>query len=431
MERQALQELIEWKGRSDRKPLILRGARRVGKTWLLREFARRQYAKEAYVICRKNDMVQQVFSQDFDVHRILCRLSAITGVDITPNDTLLILDEVQEIPEAIESLKYFCELAPDYHIAVAGSFVGISMHKGISFPAGKVNELNIYPMSFEEFVLARGERDVYELLKLQDHEIMNLVHEKMVELLRQYYYVGGMPEAVAEFVEKGRLREVRRIQQEILHGYDQDFSKHAPAEQVPRIRMVWNSIPSQFFLENKKFIYSTLCQGARVRDFEFAIQWLLDAGLLIRVPRCSKFELPFTIYEEPPIFKLYLNDVGLLGAMVNTEASEVIVGDEAFTEYKGILNRHYVLQQMVNHDVGPIYYYITDNCRLDIDFVIQYRGKLLPIEVKTGGSIRANTFSTFLKAHADIHAVRYSMHLYKEQEQVVNLPFYAAGVFDF
>ncbi len=429
MERYALQELIEWKGRTDRKPLILNGARQVGKTWLLREFAHREYAKEAYVVCRKNELIEQIFRQDFDVNRILRGLSAVTGVDITPNDTLVILDEVQEVPEAIESLKYFCELAPDYHIVVAGSLLGISMHKGVSFPVGKVNELNIYPMSFEEFVLAKGENVTYKLLMQHDHETLNLIHGKMVDLLKEYYYVGGMPEAVARYVETGGLQEVRRIQLEILHGYDLDFSKHAPADQVPRIRMVWNSIPSQLFKENKKFIYGALRPGARANDFELAIRWLVDAGLLIRVPRCSKPELPLSIYEEPSIFKLYLNDVGLLGAMVNTEASQVILGDNAFTEYKGGLTEQYVLQQMMNHGVRPIYYHSTDNSRLEIDFVIQHKGKVLPIEVKAGGNVRANSLTAFLKAHTNIFAVRYSMLPYKEQDRMVNLPLYMNLIF--
>lgn len=265
MERFALKQLVEWKNREDRKPLILNGARQVGKTWLLQEFARTEYKKTAYVVCRKSELARQIFSENFDVERILRSLSALTNVDITPGDTLIILDEVQEIPEAIESLKYFCEQAPEYHIAVAGSLLGISMHKGVSFPVGKVNELDIYPMSFGEFLLAKGETQAYKLLESRDFAATNLLHEKYVDLLRQYYYVGGMPEVVQKYVNTGALQEVRRIQQEILDGYDRDFSKHAPSEQVMRIRMVWESIPSQLFKENKKFIYGALKKGARAR----------------------------------------------------------------------------------------------------------------------------------------------------------------------
>ena len=327
MERLVLQQLKEWKERKDRKPLIVNGARQVGKTWALREFAKREYAKEAYIICRKNELVEQVFKQDFNVERILLSLSAIIHVDITPEDTLIILDEVQEIPEAIEALKYFCENAPEYHIAVAGSLLGISLHHDVSYPVGKVNEIDIYPMSYGEFLLAKGEKQCYQLLEEQNFEITNLLHEKYIDLLRQYYYVGGMPEAVKKYVESGALKEVRRIQKEILKGYERDFSKHSPKEQIERIKMVWKSIPSQLFKDNKKFIYGALRQGARAKDFEIAIEWLVDSGLLYKVPRCTKPALPLDIYEDFSIFKLYLLDIGLLGAMVNVDPAQILVNN--------------------------------------------------------------------------------------------------------
>lgn len=335
MERFVLQQLIEWKNKEGRKPLIINGARQVGKTWALREFAKREYAKEAYVLCRKNELAEQIFKKDFDVDRILMSLKALTGVDITPGDTLIILDEVQEIPEAIESLKYFCENAPEYHIAVAGSLLGISLHNGVSFPVGKVNEIDMYPMSFGEFLAAKGEGQAYELLRSNHFDVANLLHEKYVNLLRQYYYVGGMPEAVNEYVRTGSLKEVRRIQQEILKGYERDFSKHAPKEQIERIRLVWKSIPAQLFKDNKKFIYGALRQGARAKDFEIAIEWLVDSGLVYKVPRCTKPALPLDIYEDFSIFKLYLSDIGLLGAMVKTEPKQVLINNQVFTEYKG------------------------------------------------------------------------------------------------
>lgn len=282
MERLILQQFKLWKERSDRKPLIVNGARQVGKTWALREFAKREYEKEAYILCRKNELVEQIFKKDFDVQRILVSLCAVTHVDITPSDTLIILDEVQEIPEAIEALKYFCENAPEYHIAVAGSLLGISLHQDVSYPVGKVNEIDVYPMSYGEFLLAKGEKQAYQLLEERNFDITNLLHEKYVDLLRQYYYVGGMPEAVKKYVESGALQEVRRIQQEILKGYERDFSKHAPRELIERIRMVWRSIPSQLFKDNKKFIYGALRPGARAKDFEVAIEWLVDSGLLYK-----------------------------------------------------------------------------------------------------------------------------------------------------
>ncbi len=425
MERIDIQKLIFWKNSTDRKPLVLNGARQVGKTWLLREFARKEYAKEAYIVCRKNELVQQVFTQDFNVERILRALRAISGVDITPGDTLIILDEVQDIPEALEALKYFCEDAPEFHIAVAGSLLGISLHSNVSYPVGKVNTLNVYPMNFEEFLLAKGEIEAYKLLTSRDFSVINLLHDKFVDLLRQYYYVGGMPEVVKKYVETGALQEVRRIQNEILHGYDRDFSKHAPKEQVPRIRMVWKSIPSQLFKDNKKFIYGTLRKGARANDFEIAIQWLIDAGLLYKVSRCTKPALPLDIYEDLAAFKLYMVDLGLLGAMVGTEPSQILINNAAFTEYKGGLTEQYVLQQMKSHGVSPIYYHKTDDSRLELDFVIQRQAHLLPIEVKAEGNVRANSLSTLLKNTPSLTAVRYSMLPYKEQGQLTNIPLYA------
>ena len=245
-----------------------------------------------------------------------------TSVDITPGDTLIILDEIQDIPEALESLKYFKEEVPEYHIAVAGSLLGISLHQDVSYPVGKVNVINIFPMNFEEFLVAKGEEEACKLLMSGDFETISLLHDKYTDLLRQYYYVGGMPEVVLKYVETDSLLEVRRIQSEILQGYDLDFSKHAPKEQVPRVRMVWNSIPSQLFKENKKFIYGALRKGARANDFEMAIQWLVNAGLLYKVPRCTKPELPLDIYEDLSAFKLYMVDLGLMGAMVKTDPAQ-------------------------------------------------------------------------------------------------------------
>lgn len=424
MQRAILQKFIEWKSFSDRKPLIVNGARQVGKTWLLREFARTEYAKEAYIICRKNDIVRQIFTQDFDVNRILRALRALSGVDITPGDTLIVLDEVQDVPEVLEALKYFCEEAPEYHIAVAGSLLGISLHNGVSYPVGKVNEINVYPMNFEEFVLAKGETEVFKLIVNRDYMTMNLIHEKMVDLLRQYYYVGGMPEAVKKYVESDSLIEVRRIQKEILNGYELDLSKHAPKEQVPRIRMVWKSIPSQLFKDNKKFIYGALRKGARANDFEIAIQWLVDSGLVYKVPKCTKPALPLDVYEDLSSFKLYMLDVGLLGAMVNTEPVQVLINNNVFVEYKGGMTEQYVLQQMKSHGVSPIYYHKTDDSRLELDFVIQYNAKLLPIEVKAEGNVRANSLTALLAKNPDLKAVRFSMLPYKEQGQLKCVPLY-------
>lgn len=425
MKRLVFEQLKVWKDSEGRKPLVLNGARQVGKTWLLHEFARTQYEKEAYINCRKNEIAQQIFSTDFDVERILRALRALSGVDITPNDTLIILDEIQEIPEALESLKYFRENAPMYHIAVAGSLLGISLHEETSYPVGQVNEINVFPMNFEEFLLAKGEEELFRLLTECDYQTINAVHDKYVELLRQYYYVGGMPEAVKEYVTSGSLKEVRRIQKEILNGYERDFSKHAPKEIVPKIRMVWNSIPSQLFKENKKFIYGALRKGARAADFELAIKWLEDAGEVQRVSRCKKVALPLSIYEDLSAFKLYLVDVGLLGAMVDTEPIQVLINNNVFSEYKGGMTEQFILQQMKSHGISPIFYHNTDDSRLELDFVIQYKSEMLPIEVKAEGNVRANSLTRMLKENANMKAARLSMLPYKPQGQLTNYPLYS------
>ena len=404
---------------------MVHGARQVGKTWLLREFAKREYRKEAYIVCRKNELARQLFSQDFNIDRILRGLRALSGVDITPHDTLIILDEVQDIPEALESLKYFKEEAPEYHIAVAGSLLGISLHQDVSYPVGKINVINLYPMNFEEFLLAKGENEACKLLQSRDYDTLNLLHEKYTDLLRQYYYVGGMPEAVKKYVETGALQEVRDIQEGILQGYGLDFSKHAPKEQVPRIRMVWSSIPSQLFKENKKFIYGALRKGARAHDFEMAIQWLIDAGLIYKVPRCTKPELPLSIYEDLSAFKLYMLDIGLMGALVKTDPANILIKNDIFKEYKGGMTEQYVLQQMKSKDIAPVYYHKTDDSRLEIDFLIQRKGEMIPIEVKAEGNVRANSLTKFLSNTPDLQAERYSMLPYKVQNNLTNIPLYA------
>lgn len=425
MERTDIKKLIEWKSKADRKPLIVNGARQVGKTWLLKEFGRREYLDTAYVSCYKNQMVKTIFSSDYDTQRIITALSAITNVDIKPGTTLIVLDEVQEIPEVLESLKYFCEEAPQYHIAVAGSLLGISLHKGFSFPVGKVQSISLYPMNFEEFILAKGEEQLFRILTSRNYETTNMLHEKIVDLLRQYYYVGGMPEAVKKYVETGELKSVREIQKQILNDYSNDFSKHAPSEQVQRIMMVWQSIPSQLFKENKKFIYGVLKKGARAGDFEIAIQWLVDAGLVYKVPRVNSVKLPMKIYEDLSVFKMYMVDTGLLGAMVDVEPAMVLVGNNIFSEYKGGMTEQYVLQQMKSHGIETIYYHNTDASRLEIDFMIQSEGRIVPIEVKAETNVRGNALSTLLEQRTELHAIRYSMLPYREQERLTNIPLYA------
>ena len=448
MERIVFQKLVEWKNSASRKPLILNGARQVGKTWLLEQLGKQYFKKVAYLVCRKNQTLKDVFSLDFDTDRILRALRALSGIDITPGDTLIVLDEVQDIPEAIESLKHFCEEAPEYHIAVAGSLLGISLHKDISYPVGKVDEINVYPLNFDEFLLAKGENEAYKLLKDKDFRTTNLIHEKYTDLLRQYYYVGGMPEAVKVYIETDGLQAVRNIQKAILNGYERDFSKHAPKDQIARIRLVWQTLPSQLFKENKKFIYGSIKHGARAKDFELAIQWLVDAGLVYKVPLCKEVKLPLKVYEDPsctdeevfgkevklPLkvyedpsaFKLFSLDLGLLGAMVGAEAKQVLVKNDIFSEYKGGITEQFILEEMKSHGEENIFYHKTDDgTRLKIDFLIQRNGKLLPIEVKAEGNVRANSLSNLLKQNPELHAIRYSMKPYIEQQQMICYPLYA------
>ncbi len=427
MERKIYQQLVEWKGSDTRKPLILNGVRQCGKTYILKEFGQREFQSLAYVSCDKNEELRNVYQGGFDVAKIIRGISALTGVDIVPGKTLIFLDEVQAFPEAIESLKYFCEDAPQYHIAVAGSLLGIALHSGISFPVGKVKTLQLYPMDFEEFLLAMGQRQLLSVMHSDDTDLLTALHDKCTDLLRQYYYVGGMPEAVKSYVDNGLLNQVRSIQLEILDNYASDFSKHAPTQEVPRINMVWRSIVGQLSKENKKFVYGTLKKGGRAKEFEIAIQWLLDAGLAYKVNRCTKPEKPLSFYEDLSAFKLYMSDCGLMGAMADTTAKDVLLGDTVFTEYKGAFTEQFVLQQMVAARLRNIYYYSAEDSRMEMDFLVQREGELIPIEVKGGTSVKATSLHNYLASHPALHAIRFSLLPYREQGNLTNVPLYAAS----
>lgn len=426
MKRKIYQELINWKYSSTHKPLILNGVRQCGKTFILKEFGKKEFQNLAYISCDRNEELNAIFEGGFNVSRIIRGISALTGTDIIPGKTLIFLDEIQAFPKALESLKYFCEDAPDYHIVVAGSLLGITLHSGISFPVGKVCTMQLYPMDFEEFLMAMGEQPLLNIMLEHDYELLNSLHEKCKDLLRQYYYVGGMPEVVKSYIDNGQLNLVRSLQNEILNNYANDFSKHAPQQEVPRISMVWQSILGQLSKENKKFIYGALKKGGRAKEFEIAIQWLIDAGLIYKVNKCSKPELPLKFYEDFSAFKLYLSDCGLMGAMAETEAKNVLLGDSVFTEYKGAFTEQYVLQQMIAAGIRNVYYYSAENSRMEMDFLIQHQGSLLPIEVKGGTSIKATSLHNYLMQHQDLHAIRFSMLPYKKQEFLTNMPLYTA-----
>lgn len=424
MERSIYSSLKKWKESPTRKPLILQGARQVGKTYILKEFGAREYSEVVYINCDDNNDMQNMFV-DYDVDRIIRSMSAISGVSIKPSTTLLILDEIQEVERGLASLKYFCEKAPEYHVAVAGSLLGITLHEGTSFPVGKVDMLYMYPMDFEEFLLAMGKEQLVELLRSNSWTALTPLRGMLTELLRQYYFVGGMPEAVKTYVERGDIWEVRSIHSKIIDAYRNDMSKHVPKQQVQRINMVWNSIPSQLARDNKKFIYGALRKGARANDFEIAIQWLVDSGLVHKVHRISKPVVPLKFYEDMASFKLFLLDCGLLGALSETPPEQILIGDNVFEEYKGAFTENYVLQQLKSLPRTFVYYYCNDNSTLEIDFVVQHEAHVIPIEVKAEENLRAKSLRQFVTDNSGLHGVRFSMSDYREQDWLTNVPLWA------
>lgn len=424
MERSIYSSLKKWKNSPTRKPLILQGARQVGKTYILKEFGTREYSEVVYINCDDNNDMQNMFV-DYDVDRIIRSMSAISGVSIKPSTTLLIIDEIQEVERGLASLKYFCEKAPDYHVAVAGSLLGITLHEGTSFPVGKVDMLYMYPMDFEEFLLAMGKEQLVGLLRSNSWAALTPLRGMLTELLRQYYFVGGMPEAVKAYVERGDIWEVRSIHSKIIDAYRNDMSKHVPKQQVQRINMVWNSIPSQLARDNKKFIYGALRKGARANDFEIAIQWLVDSGLVHKVHRISKPVVPLKFYEDMASFKLFLLDCGLLGALSETPPEQILIGDNVFEEYKGAFTENYVLQQLKSLPRTFVYYYSNDNSTLEIDFVVQHEAHVIPIEVKAEENLRAKSLRQFVTDNSGLHGVRFSMSDYREQDWLTNVPLWA------
>lgn len=424
MKRNAIKELYEWKENNGRKPLVILGARQVGKTWLMKEFGKEAYKKCAYVNFEDNDDLRGLFEHDFDIQRIIANLQWTTGVTID-EDTLIILDEIQEAPRGITALKYFQEKAPQYHVIAAGSLLGIAMHKNDSFPVGKVDFMHLYPLSFYEFLNAIGEKKMVDLLQAKDWTMLTMVRAKFEERLRQYYFVGGMPAAVLAFVNDGDLNKVRTIQKSIIEAYERDFSKHAPAIEVPRIRMVWHSIPSQLSKENRKFIYGMIKEGARAKDFELAIEWLKDAGLIYKVNRCKKAQLPLAAYEDFSAFKMFLSDIGLMGAMGNIPVQSLLNGNMLFSDFKGALTEQFVLQQMKTNQSLSIYYWSADNSRGEIDFLVQQEEKVIPIEVKAEENLQAKSLRMFVERNPGLKGCRFSMSPYREQDWLVNYPLYS------
>lgn len=424
MYRYAMENLCEWKNKKNRKPLIIEGARQVGKTWLMKEFGKQEYTNTVYINFDSNSRMAELFSADLDITRILRGIEIYTGKKINSEDTLIIFDEVQEVPKALSSLKYFYEDAPEYHVICAGSLLGIALHGGTSFPVGKVEFMKLFPMSFREFLTATGKEQYVELLEQKDHQMITSFKQIYIDALKEYYYVGGMPEAVLSYSQAHDLEDVRNIQNMILAAYEQDFSKHAPVSIVPKIRMVWNSIPSQLAKENRKFIYGLLRKGARAKDYETAIMWLIDCGLIHKVSRITTPNLPLKAYEDLKAFKLYLVDIGLLGALAGLKQSALLDGNDMFVEFKGALTEQYVLQQLVTDpDIG-IYYYTNDRGNCEIDFLIDDGDKVIPLEVKAELNLKAKSLKTYREKYSPEVAVRTSMADYKENDGLVDMPLY-------
>lgn len=423
MERELFTKLERWMNKKNRKPLIIQGARQVGKTWIMKEFGARFYENTVYINFDNNKAMKDVFDLDFDLKRILSAIKIEYGKSFQAENTLIIFDEIQEAPKALASLKYFYENAPQYSIIAAGSLLGVALHQGTSFPVGKVDFLKLCPMSFNEFILAVGEKGLHEALRSQDYELINAYAGKYTDLLKKYYYVGGMPEVVQTYIDSDDLFEVREIQNNLLQYYEEDFSKHAPKEVVPRIMMVWNSIPFQLAKENRKFMYGALREGARAKDFELAIQWLEDAGLILKSYRVSKPDIPLIAYMEMNSFKMFMFDVGLLTAKTGLSARLLLEGSRIFEEFKGALTEQYVAQEL--HAAGyPLYYFATARSTGEIDFMLQGDLDCVPIEVKAEQNLRARSLRAFCDKYKPGMAIRSSMSNYKQEDWLTNVPLY-------
>ena len=424
MNRQIYNELKRWKTSQDRKPLVLLGARQVGKTWIMRHFGAHEYESVAYINCDDEPRAKELFTPDYDMDRILLSIQVITGVKVLPGKTLVIFDEIQELERGLHSLKYFYEKSPQYHVMVAGSLLGITLGRGESFPVGKVDMLHMYPMNFSEFLDAMGKTELIALIHSKEWQVIELMKDKFEYLLRQYYYVGGMPKVVSKYVSNGDLAEVRKEQMAIVDAYRRDISKHTTNRESMRIGQVLDSLPSQLARENKKFVYGAVRKGARAADFELAIQWLVDAGIVLRVHRISEARMPLKFYEQLDAFKLFLLDCGLLACMADTAADQMLVDNKVFIEFKGAFTEQYVAQELVSMGIKP-YYWSNDRTPAEIDFVVQQDGKAIPIEVKASTNVRSKSLAQFIKDNEGLKGLRLSLCSYIDQSWMENIPLYA------
>jgi len=425
MYRNAIEQLYKWQRKQNKKPMIIRGARQVGKTWLMREFGKAAFQNTVYINFDNNQQMKELFSSDMRIERIVTGLELYVGHKIDAESTLIIFDEIQEAPQALASLKYFNETAPQYQIVCAGSLLGVALHQGTSFPVGKVDFMDLYPLSFSEFMRAMGKAQFVELLEKGDFEMATTFKQEYIYLLKQYYFVGGMPEVVQSFADNRDFNEVREIQNRILAAYEQDFSKHAPNEIVPRIRMLWNSIPAQLTKENKKFIYGIIKEGARAKDYEMALMWLSDCGLVHKVHRATAPNLPLKAYEDSKAFKLFLVDVGLLGCMTRLNQSVLLDGNALFKEFKGALTEQYVLQQFKTLNDIDTYYWTNERGNAEVDFLIDTGRETIPVEVKAETNLKAKSLKMFYEKHNPSTAIRTAMTDYRREDWLLNLPLWA------
>lgn len=429
MKRKIVAELEAWKKKKNRKPLILWGARQVGKTWTLKEFGASCYDDIVYISFYNNSRLASIFEKDYDIKRIIEALEIELHTRINEGTTLLVFDEVQNAPRVVESLKYFCEDAPGYHVAAAGSLLGVALHEGVSFPVGKVDEVYLYPMSFSEFLIALEEEKLASFIAERREDEINDFSDRYMDLLRQYCLVGGMPEVVESYRQNRDLREARMIQRTILSQYEGDFGKHVKPTELPRIRMVWNALPAQLSKENKKFFFGKIKKGARSKEYEIAIQWLKDAGLIRVVKKVSKPSVPLKAYEEQTAFKIFMNDIGLLGALSELEP-ESFTEEDLFVEFKGALAEQFVLQELICETSLTPYYYSSDKAHFEVDFLCQKEGGLLPIEVKAGENLRSKSLKVFCDKYKPKMAVRISAAKMRRQDWMINIPLWAVKLLE-
>lgn len=430
MERFIMDKLLAWKNSANRKPLVLHGARQVGKTWLLQEFGRRHFDNVAYIDFDDNAFMQAQFGQGYNIENLIQAIAADTGQNIQPDKTLIIFDEIQACPQALTALKYFRERAPQYAVAAAGSLLGLTVHEGTGFPVGKVANLHLHPLSFREFLDGIGENFLRNIIDTGNPKQINSLAAKIIPLLRQYFYIGGMPECVSQYGSGATLTEIRDIQKDILIGYQADFSKHIPGNQIEPALAAWNSIPVHLGRENKKFIFSQISEGARARDYRFSLTWFEQAGLISRVRRIKTPGLPLGTYGDDSGFKVFLLDIGLLGALAGLDERTALAGSSVFREFKGALTEQYVCQQLISEFETDLYYWSAPRSTGEIDFLIQIGGHIYPIEVKAEENLQSKSLAAFAQKHSNVLPRRFSMAGYRDENWMRNIPHWAISRYD-